>query len=86
VTGVYNKDPKKYNDAKLIRNLDYKEIPNLIKNFSAAEDVTGGLANKLLVAYEAAKVGIQSIFINGLQHNLIKRVVRNEEFIGTIIF
>ncbi len=86
VTGVYDKDPKKYNDAKFIRNLDHRKIPELVQNFSLSEDVTGGLVNKLLVAYEAAKIGIQCIFINGLQHNLIKKVVKNEDFIGTIIF
>jgi len=86
VTGIYDKDPKKFNDAKLIKELKYTEIPNFLEKISRGEDVTGGLYNKIKVAYEAAKLGIKSIFINGLSHNLLQRVIRGEEFVGTLVY
>jgi len=85
VTGIYDKDPKKFSDAKLIKKINHNEIPELLKNISKGEDVTGGIYNKLSVAYEGAKLGIKVIFINGLSHNLLKKVIYNQEFVGTEI-
>ncbi|MFP3190896.1 MAG: isopentenyl phosphate kinase [Thermoproteota archaeon] len=85
-TGVYDKDPKKYNDAKLIRKIESKELELLINNLSKSDDVTGGIVNKLKVAHEASKLGIKTIFISGFSHNMLKKVLKNEEFIGTEIY
>jgi isopentenyl phosphate kinase len=84
--GIYDKDPKKHNDAKLIKKISKEEVKRLISNFSKGDDVTGGVVNKLLVAYEAANMGIKSIFINGFYHNMLMRVLRNEDYIGTEIY
>lgn len=86
ITGVYDKDPKKYNDAKLIRRISTQEAEELIKKLTKGEDVTGGIINKLKVAIEASKIGIKSIFINGFSHNMLKKVLMNEEFIGTEVY
>lgn len=86
VAGIYDKDPKKYNDARLLKEINHEDIPKLLGNMSKGEDVTGGIYNKISVAYEAAKLGIKSIFINGLSHNLLQRVILGKDFVGTIVY
>ncbi len=87
VAGVYDKDPKKHNDAKLLKELKYEDLAEILKGMSKGEeDVTGGIFNKLSVAYEAAKNGIKCIFINGLSHNMIKRAIFEKDFVGTVVY
>ena len=86
VAGIYDKDPKKFNDAKLIKELNHDEIPKFLSGVSKGDDVTGGLYNKISVAYEAAKIGIKSVFINGLAHNILPKVIKGEDFIGSLIY
>lgn len=86
VAGIYDKDPKKFNDARFIKEINHEELTKILVLFSKGEDVTGGIYNKLKVAQEAARLGIKSIFINGLSHNIIQRVILNKDFIGTILY
>ncbi len=84
--GVYDKDPKKHNEAKLLKEIRHEELPEILKHMSKGEDATGEIFNKLSVAYEAAKSGIKCIFINGLSHGIIKRVILGENFVGTVLY
>ncbi|MCX8158434.1 MAG: isopentenyl phosphate kinase [Candidatus Diapherotrites archaeon] len=49
VDGIYNKDPNRYKDAKLIRNITYHNIDDVLNYVSGslAIDVTKGMKGKL---------------------------------------
>ncbi|MFW9973051.1 MAG: UMP kinase, partial [Candidatus Odinarchaeota archaeon] len=42
VNGIYNKDPKKYKDAKLLKSLTYNELQEIIINFSGDTQAAAG--------------------------------------------
>ena len=82
VDGVCTKDPKLYDDAELIRNLN----PTSSKiEFSLTNiDVTGGMASKVKKLSSAAKKGIECQIINGLKKNNLLKSLSGEN-IGTRI-
>ncbi len=42
VAGIYDKDPKKYDDAKMLKNLTYKELQEIIINTSGDKQAAAG--------------------------------------------
>jgi isopentenyl phosphate kinase len=84
VDGIYNRDPKKYSDASLIKvvtSYDDLESTDGIQTV----DVTGGMGGKLTELLELAKIGIESEIINAIHDNNIKRALNGEKGIGTLI-
>jgi len=83
VDGVFDKDPNKYANAKLIPEINSKNI-NQVKqwlNGSIATDVTGGMFGKVS---ELLEIGVDSHLVNGLIDGNIVRAFKDEK-IGTII-
>jgi isopentenyl phosphate kinase len=83
VDGVFTSDPNKNPDAKLITEINSKNI-NQVKEWltgSTATDVTGGMFGKVS---ELLKIGIESHLVNALVDGNIARAFRNEK-IGTVI-
>ncbi len=79
VDGIYNKNPKKYKDAKLLNSIN--------GNFqfeSIVDDVTGGIMNKYNIMKKISSLGIKSYIINGLFPERIMDIGKND-FIGTVI-
>ena len=85
VKGIYQADPKLHSDAKLIRRMGVEDAERLLSGLSEGGDATGGIRNKLRVAVMAAKSGVEVIFISGYMHNALKRAIRGEEVLGTIL-
>ena len=84
VDGIYNKDPKKYPDASLIKVVtSYEDMESADNNH--AVDVTGGMGGKLGELLELAKIGIESEIINAGHDNNIKKALKGENGIGTLI-
>ncbi len=83
VDGIYTKDPKKYNDAKLMKIVTSCE--DLKAEGSSNVDVTGGMNGKLLELIELADIGVESDIINAGREGFIKRALNLEEGIGTIV-
>ena len=84
VDGIYDKDPKKYPDAQLIKLVkSYKDLEST--KGTQTVDVTGGMHGKLSELLELAKIGIESEILNAGQDNNIKRALNGEKGIGTII-
>ena len=84
VNGIYDKDPKKYPDASLIK------VVTSHHDLESAEgtqtvDVTGGMGGKLSELIELAKIGIESEIINASHDNNIKRALNGKKGIGTLI-
>lgn len=83
VDGVFTSDPNKNPDAKLIPEINSKNI-NQVKKWlagSTATDVTGGMFRKVS---ELLEIGIESQIINALVSGNIVRALKKER-IGTII-
>jgi isopentenyl phosphate kinase len=86
VPGIFDKDPKKNKDAKIIKELDRKSI-HLIKEIGSAKgtDVTGGMKGKLDELLRLADMGIESEIISGFVPGDLKRALLGVRGIGTII-
>lgn len=83
VNGVFTADPNKNADAKLISEINSKNIEQ-VKDWltgSTATDVTGGMLGKIS---ELLEIGVESQIINALIDGNIAKAFRNEK-IGTVI-
>lgn len=84
IDGLYDKNPSKYEDAKLIPVV--KEIDEHI--LSMAEDAsskvgTGGMITKLHAAQFASEHGIPMIIANGAQPSILYDILENQ-YCGTL--
>ncbi len=75
--GLYDKDPKRHQDAKLIRNIT---LPELMKNLPQ-ENI---LDLELFHAWSSAKNLKRVQIINGLERGNLTRALRGED-LGTVI-
>jgi len=83
--GIFDKDPKKYKDAKLLREIKYNDLP--VAEKSIYTDVTGGMGGKIEVIREIAKEDIDVLVVNGnkrdrLFSSLIGKKVKGTHVIG----
>ncbi len=85
VDGIYDKNPDKFKDAKLIKEI--KNIDKAIKSIKAKGKTTlgtGGMLTKLEVARKLNYIGIPVIIANGNKEKTIERIVSGEKE-GTLI-
>ena len=83
IDGVFTSDPNKNSDAKLIQEINSKNI-NQVKEWltgSTATDVTGGMFGKIS---ELLEIGVESHIINALTDGNIVKALNGEKF-GTVI-
>lgn len=80
VDGVYDKDPNKYEDARLIRELT--SLDNIKVTGSNHIDVTGGMYNKVI---ELLGSGVKAEIINGSKPGRITKALKGTNGLGTII-
>jgi glutamate 5-kinase len=86
VEGVYDRDPRVFNDARLIPLIDdVKKAKTAINGASPTSLGTGGIVTKVAAAEEAAVAGIPTIITSGLSARAVERVFDNEEHVGTLI-
>jgi len=82
IDGVYDKDPKKYKDAQMIKKITWEEMEKIIGNkwspgFNAPFDpVATPLAKKL---------GLTVIIASGRDFKNIERIIDGESFKGTVV-
>lgn len=79
---VYDKDPKKFKDAKRIKNIHWKEFRKLIpKKWSPGLNAPfDPIASK-----EAEKTGLEVAILNGKKLKNIENYLNGKNFIGTLI-
>ena len=89
IDGVFDKDPKACEDAKLIETVESAE--KLLSSISIGEKSsfgTGGIKTKIEAASKVNKFGIPMILLNGSEKNIIKDSIegngRGTLFLGTI--
>ena len=86
VEGVYDRDPRVFNDAQLIPLIeDIKKAKGEIYGASQSALGTGGIATKVAAGEEAAVAGIPTIITSGLDARAVERVFDVEEQVGTLI-
>ena len=79
---VYDKDPRKFQDAKKIENVSWEEFRNIIP-----KKWEPGLSSPFdpIASAEAEKLKIEVAIINGKKLEEVEKYLNNEKFIGTII-
>ena len=84
IDGLYNKNPRKYEDANLINMVG--DINEDIKNMAGAEGSkfgTGGMITKIVAAEMVTKIGTSLVIASGDDPRNITRIVEKEN-IGTL--
>ncbi|MGC8710495.1 MAG: isopentenyl phosphate kinase [Candidatus Micrarchaeia archaeon] len=79
VTGVYDRDPKEHDDARLIKVVDKGNIMDILQNTGSSKgrvDVTGGMRGKLSNLYYICKeTGAEGYIFNALDEGVIKDIL-----------
>lgn len=83
IEGLYDKDPHKYSDARLIPNVHYID-DNLRAVAGGAGSAlgTGGMATKLDAAAQAMEAGIKMVIMDGSRPSLLYDLFEGKE-VGT---
>lgn len=72
IDGVFDKDPKKHKDAKLITEVrDIDALMEKIETGGVGSFGTGGIVTKLEAAKRAGEYGIPTILLNGMKKDAI---------------
>ena len=83
VNGLYNKDPKKFNDAKLVKNIQFDEF------YKIAKKIGFKAGQHFVLDYRGAeiikKANIKTIILNGINLKNLENVLKGKRFIGTVI-
>lgn len=83
IDGLFDKNPKEYDDAKLI-SVVQKVTPKIEKLASGASlGGRGGMITKLNAAKVVTNSGSNAMIVNGLTPNIIKKIF-TEENVGTL--
>ncbi len=82
VDGVYTADPKRVRKAKLLREVGPATLA-AVDTASSVEDVTGGLAGKLVRMIEISRRVDRCLLVNGLKKGRLLAALRNERVVGT---
>jgi glutamate 5-kinase len=86
VEGVYDRDPRVFNDAQLIPLIEDVKVAKLSINGTSASALgTGGIATKVAAGEEAAVAGIPTIITSGLGAHAVGGVFDSEKQVGTLI-
>ncbi|BFK79919.1 glutamate 5-kinase [Clostridium baratii] len=84
IDGFYNKNPREYDDAKLLSEVS--EITEELENAAGGAGTsfgTGGMITKLAAAKTANKNGVNMILANGEEPSILLNIL-NGENIGTL--
>ncbi len=83
VDGIYDRNPKKYNNAKLLKNISNLNFKRVIENFESSDnlDVTGEMKGKLLEIRKHLK-GMNVSVVNGLVEGNLERSLTGDK-VGT---
>ncbi len=84
IDGLYDKDPKKHDDAKLVKVV-YEITPQIQKGAGSKGSAfaTGGMKTKIEAAKIAANAGCRIILADGKIKNVITKIIAGDD-IGTV--
>ncbi|MBI4092101.1 MAG: isopentenyl phosphate kinase family protein [Candidatus Levybacteria bacterium] len=88
VDGVFDRDPARYKDAKIIPEINIRNYQNIIGEMKVKNesDVTGEMRGKIL-SIKRSLSGIKVLIVNGfVRENVLKSLVNNKrQNFGTVI-
>lgn len=85
VSGIYNGDPKKTPNAKIVKEINKSNVSQIEISGSQGVDVTGGMKRKVMELLEAAGKGITSQVVSGINHGEVKAALLGNKELGTTI-
>ena len=82
VDQIYDKDPKKFPDAKPIDRISWKELTGIV-----GDEWIPGMNSPFdpIAAKKATELGIKVVILNGNNFGNIEKYFRGEEYLGTTI-
>ena len=84
IDGLYNGNPKKNRNARLINLISEKEFDSKILSDTDDKISAGGMTSKIYAALNVSKFGIPTIIANGMKKNIINNIFSYKD-IGTMI-
>ncbi len=85
VDGVFSSDPHSNKNAELLPAVDEKIFSQLKKSKSDVDDVTGRIYGKLEIMFDIAKLGLETLVINGAIESRLKDALLSKDVICTRI-
>jgi len=83
--GIYSSNPKINNNAKLIKSTNIDELSKFSTNANTHADVTGGMGGKINIIKNIAKLGIDTILLNGNKPDRLYKVLIGKNTTCTIV-
>lgn len=88
IDGVFDKDPRKYKDAKLINLINRRNIAKVMGMTTSSNkiDVTGGMHSKLASLYKMTRTThATGVITNGLRKNGIRDALVGKKTVSTLV-
>lgn len=83
--GLYSANPKNDKNATFIEKTTIKDLDNLQTKLDAHADVTKGMSGKIYTIKQIARVGVDTILLNGNINNRLYDTLNGEKVKFTII-
>ena len=83
--GLYTSNPKENNNAELINNISFTELNKLSTPLNNYADVTKGMGGKIQMISKIAKLGIDTILLNGNKPERLYATLAENKIIGTTV-
>jgi len=83
--GIYDKNPKRYADARLIESIKGDELDSLKTSLDSHADVTQGMAGKLQTIKKITALHIDTVLVNGLVPDRLYQVLTDKNTIHTMV-
>jgi isopentenyl phosphate kinase len=83
--GIYTSNPKINKKAELLKQVNRIEIKKLSTDLNNHADVTKGMGGKIYIIDKIAKLGIDTILLNGNKPERLYNTLVNDKIIGTIV-
>ena len=83
--GIYTSNPKIDKKAKLMESMILEELDELSSSLDSHADVTGGMAGKIQTIKDIAKMGIDTVLLNGNKPVRLYKVLVGEKTTCTVV-
>lgn len=83
--GLYDSNPKINKKAELLKKVNRINLRNLSTDLNNHADVTKGMGGKINIINKIAKIGIDTILINGNKYDRLYKALVENKIIGTIV-
>ena len=84
--GLYTSNPKTDKNAKLIKSMTAEQLEKLRTPLDPHADVTRGMEGKIETIKDVAKLGIDTILLNGNKPNRLYQVMIGKDTKSTIVY